>query len=85
MKPSHMWYENKPQINYSAMCFFEFVSCTLKRYLLVLTSTYIQWTRQFRVIDSSGSPLENTYLFFPNDKVYRYFNCSVIFPNLLAA
>ena len=26
-----------------------------------------------------------TYLFFPNDKVFRYFNYPVIFPNLLAA
>ena len=25
----------------------------------------LQWTRQFRVIDSSGSPLDKTYLFFP--------------------
>ena len=28
-----MCYENKVQINYSAMCFFAFVPCTVKRYL----------------------------------------------------
>jgi len=41
--------------------------------------------RQFRVIDSSGTPLEKHISFFQNDKVFRYFNYPVIFPNLLAA
>ena len=44
---------------------------------------WIQWTRQFRVIDSSGSTLEKDIYFFPNGIVFRYY--PVIFSNLLAA
>ena len=44
-------------------------------------------------LDSFGSStvsgqkqhIETPYLFFPNDKVYRYFSYPVIFHNLLAA
>jgi len=43
----------------------------------------IQWTRQFRAIDSS--PLENHICFSRMKKVYRYFNYPVIFPYLFAA
>jgi len=45
----------------------------------------IQWTRQFRVIDSSGSPSHKHFCFFQNVKVYRFIYYPVIFPNLLAA
>ena len=70
--------------------FFHNVEYTFNFYISTVlnsfkNSTFIQRTRQFWVIDSSRSPLEKTYLFFPNDKVYGNFNYNVIFPNLLAA
>ena len=54
---------------------------------LMTTSTQhnIQWTRHFRVIDSSGSPSHKHFCFFQNIKVCRFINYPVIFPNLLAA
>ena len=58
-------------------------------YIVPMVWFWIEWTRQFRVIDSSGSTLEKIYLFFPNDidldLLFRYFDYPVIFSNLLAA
>ena len=43
------------------------------------------WLDSFGSSTVPGHLWKKTYLFFPNDKVYRYFNYLVIVPNHLAA
>jgi len=57
----------------------------IKPFLFILNHFKIQWTRQFRVIDSSGSPSHKHVCFFKNVKVYRFIIYPIIIPNLLAA
>ena len=46
----------------------------------------VQWSRQFLGHRQFRVTFrQNIFVFFPNDKVYRYFNYPVIFPNFLAA